>query len=154
MIPFTAKRDGIHLQLSPAERELVGNLLDQVVELLGTDDRDDPALARLFPDAYSDDPEAASEFRRLTSDDITEAKIANARTAQSSLTTDRKTPLTQDAQQAWLRTLTDLRLTLGARLGVDADGFAPSADHQVLAMRDLFDWLGYVQESLVVALTR
>ena len=41
---------------------------------------DDPALARLLPDAYADDEEAAAEFRRFTERDLRDAKARDART--------------------------------------------------------------------------
>ncbi len=60
------------------------------------------------------------------------------------------------AVQAWLRSLTDVRLSLAVRLGIEADEDAmllhQSEDEAVLAMTELYDWLGYVQETLVSAL--
>src|SRR5439155_1762221 len=46
---------------------------------------DDPVLARLFPDAYGDDPEASAEFRRYTEITLRERKLAAARRAMASL---------------------------------------------------------------------
>ena len=58
--------------------------------------------------------------------------------------------------QAWLRSLTDVRLSLAVRLGIedeeDAERVAQSEDEAVAAMSDIYDWLGWVQESLVAAL--
>jgi hypothetical protein len=60
---------------------------------------------------------------------------------------------------SWLRHLTDLRLTLAARLGVvdDTAAFEEDPDPDALSeeellTRSLFDWVGYVQELLVAAL--
>jgi hypothetical protein len=50
------------------------------------------------------------------------------------------------AAQAWIRTLTDIRLTVAARLGIETDGDLGSDDPVML---DLYDWLGFVQGSLV-----
>ncbi|MGH3274955.1 MAG: DUF2017 family protein, partial [Streptosporangiaceae bacterium] len=41
---------------------------------------DDPILARLLPDAYADDPQAAGEFRRYTETGLRSGKVAAART--------------------------------------------------------------------------
>ena len=64
--------------------------------------------------------------------------------------------LDPDEVQAWLRALTDVRLSLAVRLGIenDDDAFhvAQSEDAAIAAMSDIFDWLGYVQETLVAAL--
>lgn len=57
---------------------------------------------------------------------------------------------------AWLKTLTDIRLTLGARLGIetdeDADDDGADDPEEVAALRDIFHWLGYVQDSLLTAI--
>jgi hypothetical protein len=58
------------------------------------------------------------------------------------------------AQQAWLRSLTDLRLTLGTRLGITDEGLPSGAESHLQAMHAVFDWLGYLQESLLQTLTR
>ncbi|NYI08148.1 DUF2017 domain-containing protein [Allostreptomyces psammosilenae] len=39
---------------------------------------EDPVLARLLPDAYPDDPDAAAEFRRFTENDLRDTKRAAA----------------------------------------------------------------------------
>ncbi|MCU1527517.1 MAG: hypothetical protein JWP75_1280 [Frondihabitans sp.] len=153
MIPFHRKRDGIHVTLAPHEQALVRDLATQLITLLGEGDRTDAALSRLLPPGYSGDEEADAEFRRLTTDDLTAGKIANARTVLSTLG-DKKEPLDAAGEQAWLRSLTDIRLTLGARLGVTADGFPPTRDQQVLMQHRVYDWLGFVQEVFVRALDR
>jgi hypothetical protein len=155
ILPFQHKRDGVHLGLAEHERTLIGDLARQVVGLVEGGDDQDPALARLLPDGYTGDDEAAAEFRRLTADDLGQAKVRNAQTVLETLSQDRRQVLSPEAIQAWLRTLTDIRLTLGSRLGVTADGFdRVSPDPQVQLMRDIFDWLGYVQEALVRAIDR
>nr|WP_243862383.1 DUF2017 domain-containing protein [Frigoribacterium faeni] len=131
---------------------MLGDLVAQLVTVLEGGDANDPAVARLLPSAYPDDEEAAAEFRRFTSDDLTARKLANARRVLDDLAPPAAERLDQAAQQSWLRTLTDLRLVLGSRLGVTADGPAPSDDPQVMVMHDVFDWLGYLQESLVQTL--
>lgn len=64
-----------------------------------------------------------------------------------------KIELDEAAAQAWLRTLTDIRLTLAARLGIDLDDeLGNQSSDEAVMMRQVYDWLGYVQESLVSAL--
>ena len=46
---------------------------------------DDPVLARLLPDGYTDDPEASAEFRRYTEESLRTAKVAAAQTVLASL---------------------------------------------------------------------
>src|SRR5262249_58708344 len=46
---------------------------------------EDPVLARLLPDAYRDDPEAAGEFRRFTEQGLRSGKVAAAQTVLATL---------------------------------------------------------------------
>ena len=152
MIPFRRRGDDLLLDLPEHEARLLGDLVAQLVTVLEGGDPGDPAVARLLPSAYPDDEEAAAEFRRFTSDDLTARKLANARRVLDDVATPTAERLDAAGQQSWLRTLTDLRLVLGSRLGVTADGPAPSDDPHVVVMHDVFDWLGYLQESLVQTL--
>ena len=131
---------------------------------------EDPVLKRLLPDAYRDDQEDAGEFRRFTERSLTSAKVLNAETLIGSLVDGGLTfgelpdedgdpvevELDADEVQAWLRALTDVRLSLAVRLGIETDEdamlVAQSDDEAVAAMSDIFEWLGYVQETLVAAL--
>jgi len=87
----------------------------------------DPAVHRLLPDASDDDPALAAEFRRLTEDDLRSLKINRLRTMWRSLveTADAGQPadLVVRAQDAadFAATLTDLRLVLADRLGVESE---------------------------------
>jgi hypothetical protein len=132
----------------------------------------DPVLLRLFPDGYQDDGEAASDFRRFTERGLREAKSGTAATVLASLATaegvdpaghrakDRnKTRVELDPAEAdaWLRTLTDLRLALGTRLGVtegDESVWAALPDDDPRRhIHDVYDWLGWLQETLVRTLS-
>ncbi|MEV6106922.1 DUF2017 domain-containing protein [Streptomyces sp. NPDC051940] len=134
----------------------------------------DPALARLFPDAYGD-PErepkgeaeraeeaaAAAEFRRYTENDLRAGKRENAlaivRTLDSmSVQGEGGGVLKLDPEQSrqWLGALNDLRLAIGARLDIREDQDSellyrlPDEDpRKPMAMAYL--WLGGLQESLI-----
>ncbi|HQA23674.1 MAG TPA: DUF2017 family protein, partial [Rhodoglobus sp.] len=54
--------------------------------------------------------------------------------------------LDEQGIQSWLRTLTDLRLALAARLQIEEDGDTGLGDEDMLM---IYDWLGYLQGSLV-----
>ncbi|HPU04005.1 MAG TPA: DUF2017 domain-containing protein [Rhodoglobus sp.] len=105
----------------------------------------DPALARLLPDAYRDDRDAASDHRRLTERSLVDRKLANARRVLADLD-DPVVVLDEQGIQSWLRTLTDLRLALAARLQIEEDGDTGLGDEDMLM---IYDWLGYLQGSLV-----
>ncbi|WP_067973055.1 DUF2017 domain-containing protein [Nocardiopsis trehalosi] len=120
---------------------------------------DDPVLARLFPDAYSDDGEAAGDFRRYTEDDLRRHKRDNAQAVLAALPKGGgRVTLDLGDAHAWLKTLNDVRLTLGTRLGLDEDTYDAyqrgtlRPEPQDAARLAVYDWLGGLQETLVDAL--
>ena len=132
---------------------------------------EDPVLLRLLPNTYRDDEQEAGDFRRLTERSLTTVKVENAEHLIGSLIdggleVGNLSPSADDMAievelnpaevQAWLRSLTDIRLSLAVRLGIDTDEDAllvgESDDEATIAMSEIYDWLGYVQESLVAAL--
>lgn len=119
---------------------------------------DDPAVARLLPDAYRDDPDAASEFRRYTERDLRAGKVDAARTVLATLPEDGgRISLSSEEAHAWLRALNDIRLALAVRLGIaeempdDLDEMSP--DDPRYAAFAVYDWLTGTQDSLVQALS-
>ena len=127
------------LKLDPAEHGVLIQLFDQMAELLEVSDGDiatdplaqllnmsgstqiseDPALARLFPDGYSDDEHASADFRRFTEQDLRAQKMQALATINETLSEwSGKASLTQDQALEWLRALNDLRLVLGTRLEI------------------------------------
>lgn len=115
----------------------------------------DPALLRLLPDVDPDDPERSAEFRRLTDLDLRESKLANLRVALHSLGASGRIELDGPAQRAWLTALTDVRLVVASRLGLETD-----ADLEDLYAREeelpdseamlvtVYDFLTWAQERL------
>jgi hypothetical protein len=119
----------------------------------------DPVLARLLPDAYQDDPEAAGEFRKYTDSSLREAKKYFAQTLLETLPPKGgRVKLTADQARDWLRALNDVRLMFGVRLEVteDFEDQLTSLDPKDprLAAFEVYGWLGAVQESLVRAIAR
>jgi hypothetical protein len=175
---FRRNRHGqVWLHLPDSERGLMRSLLEQLgtllepeppaepldplEELVGIDSTaerpDDPALARLFPDAY-DDPALADEFRRFTQRDLRSGKLAHQALALGTLERPDPTELSAEECQAWLGTLNDLRLTLGARLeiteeGADALAGLPEDDPR-RGLYVVYDWLTYHQDRLIRALQK
>lgn len=124
---------------------------------------EDPAVARLIPDGHRSEPELSAEFRRLTEAGLRNRKAEAARCAAEALgrATGREVRLTQDEAQAFASALTDVRLVLAARLGVseegDLDQLEEHADtlperHPVTAALNLYNFLAWLQDSLVTAL--
>src|SRR6516165_9468575 len=120
---------------------------------------EDPVLARLLPDAYADDPEAAGEFRKYTESSLREAKKYFAQTLLETLPAKGgRVKLTGDQARDWLRTLNDVRLMFGVLLEVTEDFeeqlAALNPEDPKVAAFEVYGWLGAVQESLVRALAR
>jgi hypothetical protein len=179
---------GAAVALDEVEISILRSLAMQLLELIGPGDEPaqgedplaslfaegpseppaDPALARLFPDAYGDEDdelrEFSSEFRRFTENDLRDRKRADGVAVVRTL--DALGPpgkggavlkLTGDECLHWLGALNDLRLTIGTRLEVtDEDEGAelyrlPDTDpRKPMVMAYL--WLGALQESLVETL--
>ena len=134
-----------------------------------TTEPDDPVLARLFPTAYPGDDEASAEFRRFTEGTLRDGKAAAAVTIidnleeaglpreldEDGLMID--VELDEPEAESWLRSFTDLRLALATRLGVEegdeAVWFAMPDDDPRAQAHDIYEWVGYLQETLVEALT-
>jgi hypothetical protein len=135
--------------------------LEEMAAMLGTagptSPPEDPVLARLLPDAYRDDPEAAGEFRRYTEQDLRSGKVAAAQTVMATLPAKGgQVRLGPEDAQAWLRAINDVRLAIGTLLGITEDyedelEQASWADPRS-AYLEVYHWLGYVQDSLVRAL--
>jgi hypothetical protein len=125
-------------------------------------DREDPALARLFPEA-SNDAEEASEFRRLMEAELRTQKASDAAIVLEALEpaegiSDPVVAIPVPEQIAWLRTLNAMRLVLGARLGIDTDKDAELVDEiepsdERAPIADVYQWIGYVQSLLLDAIT-
>ncbi len=156
--------DTVLVELRAAESRLLADLFGDLIELLAEESRprnedtetdplaaelgldglgddtptarpDDPALARLFPDAYPDDPDATADFRRYTQPDLT-TNAGGVRPWRSRLSTESR-PAAGGARSGRggraARRANDLRLVLGTRLEIAVDdqqpgeGFGP--DH-------------------------
>jgi hypothetical protein len=182
--PFRPTRGGgVRAWLAAAEASLLRSLVGQIMTLVAAEDTedkrdydindlealfiqspdkapdapDDPVLARLLPDGYTDDPEAAGEFRKYTEAGLRSAKHRAALDMLATLpVAGGRVQLSGEQAIAWLKALNDIRLALGVRLGVTEDfeeqwGKLAQDDPQWTAF-EVYAWLGAVQESLVQAL--
>jgi Domain of unknown function (DUF2017) len=118
---------------------------------------EDPVLARLLPDGYRDDPGASAEFRRYTEESLRSGKVASAQTVLASLPANGGEVLLSEPEcQQWLRALNDVRLALSVRLGITDENEDLSehltADDPRSAYVWVYQWLAYLQDSLIEAL--
>jgi hypothetical protein len=145
--------------------------LEALLDFSGpTTEPDDPVLARLFPSAYPGDAEAAGEFRRFTERSLRDGKARSAvqmidtleesglpaELAEDGLVVD--VELDPRDAMAWMKSFTDIRLALATRLGVEEDDEAYWAalpdDDPRTHVHDIYDWVGFLQETLVQSLAR
>lgn len=120
-------------------------------------DEPDPISQRLFPDAYSDDPEASYDFRRFTLDEQRRAKVAECQVVLDDLgllSVSGRVKVPGDHAEAWMRTLNNLRLVLAVSMGItdeisaDEAAMAPDGDPRAV-VHDYYAWLGWMLESLM-----
>ncbi|QKV94726.1 DUF2017 domain-containing protein [Streptomyces sp. NA02950] len=189
---------GAALALDEVEISILRSLAVQLAELIGPGDQPDgaadpldalfaegpskppadPALARLFPDAYvAPDAElgadeekeahaASAEFRRYTENDLRARKREDALAMVRDLDALTSGEVVRDpvvlelapeGSRQWLGALNDLRLAIGTRLEVtdDDDGGEllqlPDSDPRKPMVMAYF-WLGGLQETLVETL--
>ena len=153
---------------APAHSPVIEGDDDIFAALVATIDRpstrpSDPALARLLPDGHHDDVEVAAEYRRLTEATLRQRKRGNADLARGALSRPDPVVLTRPEAMALMKALTDLRLVFAARLQLEHDDDLerlldamaalpdPALAEQTLGLVDLYEALGYWQESLVGA---
>lgn len=160
-----------------AEREVLLNLAEQIIELLAervdhqSDDPlaamvgitvhdtppEDEVLLRLLPNAYADQVDA-SEFRRYTEATLRQKKLAHAMAMRMHIKTavDGIIELDHDSANAWLGAMNDVRLALGVRLKVEENTHQElellAPDDPMRGVYAVYSWLGWLQESLIDAL--
>jgi Domain of unknown function (DUF2017) len=112
---------------------------------------DDPVLARLLPDGYRDDPDAAGEFRRLTESSLRRGKRAAADALLADLPESGGGEVRLDAEttERWLTVLNDVRLALGTRLDVAEDMPEPDPDDPDAPAYVVYLWLTELQGVLI-----
>ena len=179
MSNFEKVGDGYSLDLTLDEAQILINLVEQLLELLGEGDffhhydssdplaqllampseivtPDDPVLLRLLPNAYTD-PEAASDFRRYTEPQLRGAKQKNLRLVREQLTVlvdENLGGVIEDIEaDIWLKALNDLRIALSIRLEINETSFET---FELLPDEDpqkpvyaVYFWLGWLQENLL-----
>jgi hypothetical protein len=163
---FRRRGDACVARFGPDEVKVLRKVVSEVIALLSDGfDHSDPVVGRLFPDVYPDSPEDAAEYRLFTEGDLKTGKIDQAGAVLAALPSSGggEVRLDPEAAEAWLRALTDARLALGIRLGVrDDTDLEDELDDAVLRdptsqrvfQLSVYAYLGYLQESLVGALSR
>jgi hypothetical protein len=142
------RKGDFELRIPSQEREILAALPSRLRELLGSDD---PAVGRLFPPAYEDDPARQADYENLVRGDLTAQRLRSLEIMEATLRSDR---LDEEQVGAWLAALNDLRLVLGTKLDVDEDmdpDDISDTDEQAPAYA-LYYYLGWLEEQIVAEL--
>ena len=164
-------------EFSESEREVLINLVEQIIELLGErrdnhmedplaamvgitshdSPPDDEVLLRLLPNAYADQVDA-SEFRRYTESTLRAKKYGHSMSMRMGLKAaeDGIIEVDHDGANDWLGAMNDIRLALGVRLNVEQNSHEElellAPDDPMRGVYAVYSWLGWLQESLILAL--
>lgn len=179
MSHFQRGEDGYSLDITADEAEILINLVEQLLELLGEGDffhhynsddpfaqlmampaeiapPEDPVLLRLLPNAYAD-PEAAADFRRYTEPALRGAKQRELRMVREELlliVDNHKDGRIEDVDvDTWLKAINDLRIALSIRLDINPDSFEKFElmpdEDPQKPLYAVYYWLGWLQENLL-----
>lgn len=177
---------GLRMVLQPDEAAMLDQLVTQLLQLLqshssmaldadplfaslevgGSESKpEDPALARLFPDAYEESDDA-DRFRRVSEQGMLNRKVQDALAVTSAIglggdpfaalgddDLEIEVDIAFDELPTWARTLTALRLAIAARIGLEreADHARLEADDEARSTVLVFDWLAAILDAVMRA---
>ena len=144
-------------QFSPEESEVLVNLVEQIIELLGerTDNHSDDPLAAMVGITSHDSPPDDDVLLRLLPNAYASAHAMSMRIDLKS-SPDGFIEVDHDGANAWLGAMNDIRLALGVRLKVQENSYEEleilAPDDPMRGVYAVYSWLGWLQESLIQAL--
>lgn len=151
---FRADRHGtVTVRLADEERSLIGEIIEQLRELLMTTSSAgevEPSLRRLYPTAYPDDEQRDAEFQELMRDQLLARRLENLEVVEATLDAE---VLDGDQASAWMAAVNDARLVLGTRLDVSEEDLPPTGTDDPLAYaHHVYHYLGALLDELVRSL--
>jgi Domain of unknown function (DUF2017) len=146
--PLTDGRFAI--ALGKPERDTLTHLIEQLRTLLTDADPSDPRMRRLFPTAYSTDPEADEEYQRFMRPELLESKMSALAAFEKSVSADE---VSEPELMGFMQSINSVRLVLGTMLDVsesdmDIDPDDPNVDGYIL-----YNYLSGLLDDIVVALS-
>ena len=149
---FDRKGDRFTVRLRKSQRELLLELCQQSRTLLEHEDpSSDPAVARLFPAAYQDDPLRNLEYETNLGGAPKTGKLDALDMMERTL--DAK-ELSEDELLSWMGVVNDLRLVLGTRIDVTEEStdeeFPKTSPHH--DAWQVYQFLGWLLQEMLSAL--
>lgn len=148
-LDFEPTDSGMTVTAGPGEMAILGALPEFLVSIDGSGDE----VARLHPPAYPADDRAEAEFQRLVAGDLDAMRRTDASQLAEIIRLLGHGPAEIDIGQAeaMLRGVGTARIALAARSGLFDLPELP--EHPMTPQHTLVQFLGFVQESLVEALS-
>ncbi len=149
---FYRRHGMIHSRLREFEIELL-RMVPRLIDTVGNHGGD-PAADRLTPEVFSGDRERSAEYRRLAGDLIDQGRADDVAALEDLIdAVESGEPLSDEQASGWMRAINQARLILGARLGIENDGWEEtgglSPQEPAVLMLHL---LGQIQTHLIEAL--
>lgn len=146
--PFRPHADGVQIKMP----DWLVDFLSDLPALLATvgQGQDDPAQSRLQVPVYLDDPDANQDWWRWMGSELNESKAAD-RSAFAEVIASAGTDVVASIPEAhaMLRVLTEARLVIAARSGLEIEADYDSLDSHTQAV---LNTLAALQESLLDAI--
>jgi hypothetical protein len=155
--PVYRAGDRYRLRISDDELALIRRLLDELRDLLLSDDDGSGAtsamLTRLFPVVHPDDPELEAEYQRLMRVELVASKLKSIEAVEAVI--DGRGASIDEAQlTAFMQSINSIRLVLGTLLDVTDDPDAEVvSEHDDTAEYQLYSYLSWLLEWTVRALS-
>jgi Domain of unknown function (DUF2017) len=149
--PFALDRKGrIRVKLDINEVAVLGQLVPLLVA-----ESPSPTEPRGRLPVYPGSPGDDEEFWRLMGSELTSDRADDRTRFEETLGgAERGAVLSEGEAESWLRVLGEARLVLAVRLGINEESDYDRARRDGGAEMATLDYLGYLQASLAMALTR
>ncbi len=122
-------------------------VIDLARQLDGELETNNPNLQRLFPTAYSNDPDKDAGYQVLAHGELVEARRTSLTTVIESATEDE---VNGETLEAWMRVVNDLRLVLGTNLDVgESEDWVPPPEMEPIYA--VYQWLSLLLNYIVEA---
>ncbi len=151
--PVEAVRGGWRINLDDEERNLLLRLMAELQALItGPDDNE--LIRRLFPVAYPDDEEKEAEYQRLMREELVASRLAAIESVSRTIEPSNATSVLDEGETiAFMQSINAIRLVLGSMLGITDDASADAADGADSPEHHLYDFLGWLLDWTVRALS-